>query len=83
MRAHSPDSPLIADLNKEIEASINQHKKDKWKAAVEDTKQNSTKLFKLIKNLNGKAKTNGNQSIKFKGKYVSNPTKLANKFNKQ
>ena len=83
IRANTPESPLIAELNLQIEDSISKHKKEKWKAAVENTKQNSGKLFKLIKNLNGKTSAKSNQNIKFKGKYVSNPTQLANKFNKQ
>ena len=85
LRADQPNSPEIATLNSEIEASINTHKRDKWRATVSDVnrKENPNKLFKLIKHLNGTARTKDNQSIKFKGKYISNAKKLANQFNKQ
>ena len=76
IRANTPESPLIVKLNQQIEDSISKHKKEKWKAAVENTKQNSGKLFKLIKNLNGKTSAKSNQNIKFKGKCVSNPTQI-------
>ena len=41
------------------------------------------KLFKLIKHINGGAKATKNEAIKFKGKYISNPKKIADLFNKQ
>ena len=41
------------------------------------------KLFKLIKHINGGAKATKNEAIKFKGKYISNPMKIADLFNKQ
>ena len=73
-------------MNDEINISIDKYKREKWKEKVEeiDAKTNSTKLYKLIKFLNGKNNGSaGNEGIKFKGKYISNPSNIANSFNKQ
>ena len=86
LRSTQPNSPHITQLNNEIFSEINTHKREKWKETIANInrKTDSSKLFKLIKNLNGSnTKSNCNQSIKFKGKYISYPTKIANAFNKQ
>ena len=78
-------SPHIEELNSEITNAINEHKREKWRSKVGNInrKVDSGKLFKLIKLLRGSIKTNDNQAIKFKGKYLTNPSKIANAFNKQ
>ena len=83
IRENSPDSVEIAELNREILTEINTHKHEKWINKIQDTKTCSSKLHKLVKNLNGKNTTNENQSIKFKGKYISSAYSIANAFNKQ
>ena len=83
LRNINPDSPDIARLNVEIYQSIKEYKTKKWRDTMNDiSKSCSTKLFKLIKNLN-KTKDKPNLAIKFKGKYISNPSKISNYFNKQ
>ena len=85
LRKSTPDSPQIAELNKEIENSIHKHKQTKWRDYVGDInrKTDPAKLFKLIKNLNGQPSSPANQAIKFKGKYLSSANKIANGFKKQ
>ena len=83
LRQTDPDSQRIPELNREIESTINKHKRDKWRETIENKKSDTTKLFKLIKHLNGGKKANDNEAIKFKGKYITTPKKLADKFNKQ
>lgn len=83
IRTDNPNSPDIATLNREILNEINIHRKTKWREKVADIKC-SSKLFKLIKNLNGKnGQTNNNQAIRFKGKYLSSANDISNGFNKQ
>ena len=83
LRNTNPESPEIARLNVEIYQSIKVHKKKKWQETIKDIGSTcSSKLFKLIKNIT-KPKTNNNQAIKFKGRYISNPNKIADNFNKQ
>ena len=83
LRSTNPSSEEIKRLNSEISSLILDHKKEKWRKTVEEIRPSSSKLFKLIKRLNGKSVNSGNQPIKFKGKYISCPTKAANNFNKQ
>ena len=83
IRQLDPDSPRIKDLNREIESSINNHKREKWRETIENKKADTTKLFKLLKHLNNGKKASENEAIKFKGKYISTPKKIADKFNKQ
>ena len=83
IRINNPNSPEIAILNRDILKEINQHRKSKWREKVTDIKC-STKLYKLIKNLNGKkSNSNNNQAIKFKGKYLTSSLDIADGFNKQ
>ena len=72
IRAINPTSDRLATLKEEINKLINIQKRDKWREKVQDInfKQYQTKLFKLIKHLNGGAKASKNESIKFKGKYL-------------
>jgi hypothetical protein len=86
IRQNDPHSPLLNQLNTEIQDIIKQHKKEKWRSTVEniDRKTNSKQLFKLIKHLNGASvKASNNEAIKFKGKYISHPNKISSEFNKQ
>ena len=75
LRENDPESPLLSQLNSAVTDCIIKHKRNKWRETVEniDRKTNSKQLFKLIKHLNGAiTKTNNNEAIKFKGKYISN-----------
>ena len=84
LRTSNPDSPDIQSLNREILHEINQHRKSKWKEKISEiTSGCSSKLFKLIKNLNGKNSSSNNQAIKFKGRYLTSSLEIANSFNKQ
>ena len=84
IRKNDPNSPEIAVLNREIYQEINAHRKSKWREKVCNVKKGSNDLFKLIKSLNGKnVLSNKNEAIKFKGKYISKPRKMATAFNKQ
>ena len=80
-----PHSPQIAELNLEIETLIKDHKQEKWRTLVGniERKTDSGKLFKLIKNLNGQPQSKNNSAIRFKGKYLLNPLKIADSFNNQ
>ena len=86
LRSSDPHSPQIKQLNEDITREINTHRQEKWRETISNIngKTNSTKLYKLIKHLNGSSTNpSNNQSIKFKGKYIGNAKKLANAFNKQ
>lgn len=84
LRNNDPMSDNIKILNQEISDLVINHRKEKWKQEVEKVDRScSTKLFKLLKRINGKNQESGNQPIKFKGKYISNPSKIAKFFNKQ
>ena len=83
LRESDPLSPEINQLNKDINNCITNHKREKWRETVSE-KMTSTKLFKLIKHLNGgNCKASENEGIRFKGKYITTPKKIANAFNKQ
>ena len=85
LRQTDPTAPELTRLNQEIDSGGNNYKRDKWRETVSNInrKVDSSKLFKLIKYLNGGAKANSNQAIKFKGKYISDSKQLADHFNKQ
>ena len=84
IRANDPTSENIKILNEEISDLVINHRREKWKQEVEKVERScSAKLFKLLKRINGKSQETGNQPIKFKGKYISNPSKIAKQFNKQ
>ena len=86
IRSENPQAPEIHTLNLEIRDKINEFKREKWRETVEsiDRKQDSSKLFKLIKDLNGnKTSKSENQAINFNGKPQSSAKKMANAFNVQ
>ena len=84
LRATDPNSPDIQTLNREILQEVNIHRKTKWREKISEISSScSSKLFKLIKNLNGKTTSSSNQAIKFKGKYLISSLDIANGFNKQ
>ena len=83
LRDSNPTSPEINNLNYEINSEINNFRKEKWKETVNNIKGNSSKLFKLIKNLSNKDLANPNQAIRFKGKYLSLGRDIATGFVKQ
>ena len=84
LRSSDPTSVEILRLNTKISSLILDHRTNKYRRTVEEILPHQTsKLHKLIKRLNGKNRVSGNQPIKFKGKYISCPAKIANNFNKQ
>ena len=84
IRSTNPHSPDIANLNREILHEISNHRQTKWREKVSEVNKNcSSKLFRLIKNLNGHTCDNNNQAIKFKGKYITSAKNIAYAFNKQ
>jgi hypothetical protein len=83
LRDSNPSSPEIHQLNNEINSEINTFRKEKWKETVNNINGNSSKLFKLIKNLSNKDLANPNQAIRFKGKYLSLGRDIATGFVKQ
>ena len=85
LRMTNPNSPEIAELNFEIENLIKKHRQEKWKEEIEkiDRKSDPGRLFKFFRNLNGQPTDKNNSAIKFKNKYLANPLKIANGFNKQ
>lgn len=84
LRKNNPNSEDLTKLNQDIKESITNHRSNKWKKTVEEIDRNcSSKLFKLIKRLTGNQTKQDNQPIKFKGKYYSCPSKIADQFNKQ
>jgi Ni,Fe-hydrogenase III component G len=84
LRTTDPTNDNIKQMNQDISDLVLNHKREKWKKTVEEVDRNcSSKLFKLIKRLNGNNNNSGNRPIKFKGKYISSPSQIANNFNKQ
>ena len=84
IRSNNPHSPEIADLQREILIETAQHRKTKWRDKVSDIGKCSSKLHKLIKNLNGKGSSNNNnQAIRFKGRYLSSAADISDAFNQQ
>ncbi len=85
LRSTNPNSPEIANMNRDILKEIKIHRKNKWREKVNEIHKGcSSKLFKLIKNLNGKScDSHNNQAIRFKGKYLSTAKDIAFAFNKQ
>ena len=80
----NPHSPDIATLTKEIYKLIDDQRTETWRTTVTELgNQCSSKLFKLLKRMSGQGQASSNQAIKFKGKYVSNPKKIASGFNQQ
>ena len=85
IRKNTPDSPQINELNREINTLIKKHKQEKWQEEIGniERKTDPSKLFKLLKRLNGQPTDKRNQGIKFKGKYISSAKQMANHFNQQ
>ena len=84
IRKQNPHSPEIATLTKEIYELIDDQRTETWRTTVTELgNQYSSKLFKLLKRMSGQGQASSNQAIKFKGKYVSNPKKIASGFNQQ
>lgn len=82
LREQNPQSERLNTISQEIDNKIRIFKRDKWRETVGNI-NNSSKLYKLLKGLNGSTKTVNNHSIKFKGRYVSSAKNIANCFNKQ
>ena len=85
LRQNDPTSPDLRDLNKEIEDKIKKNKRKIWREKIAElgSKTDSGKLFKLLKSLNGQPPAKDNQGIRFKGKYLTSATKIADSFNQQ
>jgi hypothetical protein len=82
LRKNNPESPDLAVLNRDILSEISGHRNHKWRDKVENIKC-SSKLLKLVKNLNGKNEASPNETIKFKGKILSSPGDISSAFNEQ
>ena len=86
MRKTNPNNPEITTINNEISNEIRDHRNNKWKEFISsiNRRTESSKIFKIIKKLNGgKPEANPNQGIKFKDKTLTKPKQIANAFNKQ
>ena len=83
LRATDPTNDRINILNREIDLSIRNHRRDKWIQHLDNCPTGSKKLWDTIKGLNGQTSKNPNQSIKFNNIHQREPKKIANKFNEQ
>ena len=90
IRKTDPTSPEISTLNNKIHMAIRNSKTAKWREFLDtfDHRTNSAKLWKTIKQLDGKqTKESRNQPIKFKckrrKKTFTSAKDLAERFNKQ
>ena len=85
IRQQDPTSARIQELNQEIDSCVRTHKRDQWRDFISklDRKSDPGKLFKFFKNINGQPNSSENSAIKFKGKYLTKPLKMADGFNKQ
>ena len=86
LRQRDHTSPELQRLNEEITRTTTAHKQAKWKQFVEtmDHKTDSSKLWRMIKAIDGKSTTSAeNEAIVFNEKPTSSPKDIANKFNKQ
>lgn len=84
LRDTDPANPRIEALNRDINQSINKHRKEKWNEHLENCPPGSKRLWDTIKSLNNNGpKQSENQSIKFDNKHYEKPKKLATMFNKQ
>ena len=83
IRKENPSDPRIKELNKEIDNTIREHKKNKWNEHLQNCQAGTKKLWSTIKNLGSQPVKSINQGIKFGDKVVHDPKKLADKFNAQ
>ena len=86
IRSRDPTSSELPRLNDEIKSAISNHKRDKWREFVGtlDQRTNSTKLWRTIKSIDGRAKRQpDNEALFFNDKAISKPKLLANRFNQQ
>ena len=86
LRKRDPTSPELPRLNKVIQNRIYAHKRQKLRDFVEtlDQKTDVTKLWRIIKWIDGRAKREAeNEAITFNGISFSSSKQLATKFNQQ
>ena len=83
LRENQPDSPRIKDLNEEIQAKINEHRRSKWHDHLDKCQRGSSNLWKTIKGISQPTTENNNINIKFQNKSVSSNIKIANNLNRQ
>ena len=84
LRKRDPISPELPRLNYDIQNRIYAHKRQKWRYFVEtlDQKRDVTKLWRTIKEIDGRAKRKAeNEAIIFNGISFSSSKQLATKFN--
>ena len=82
IRNQNPSDQRIPDLNKDINRTINNHKKKKWQEHLAECAPGSQKLWKTIKQLsNNEHQQPPNQGITFDNRMTNDPKKIANKFN--
>ena len=86
LRQRHHTSPELQRINEEITRTATAHKQAKWKQFVEtmDHKINTSKLWRMIKAIDGKSTpAEENEAIVFNEKPTSSQKDIANKFNKQ
>ena len=76
LRASDPTNDRINILNREIDLSIKNHRRDKWIQHLNNCSTGFKKLWETIKGLNGQPSKNPNQSIKFNNIHQREPRKL-------
>ena len=84
LKKNNPADDRIPELNKNINKSIREHRKEKWQEYLSTCQPGSQKLWKTVKSLNDQPTQPDNQGIDFEdNKPTIDATKLANKFNQQ
>ena len=83
LRKTNPADPRLAEMNKDINITIRDHRKKKWLEHLSNCAPNSKKLWTTVKSLTNPPKTCTNQSISFGDKHYLDPKKIANNLNRQ
>jgi hypothetical protein len=84
LRQRDPTSPQLHALNAEITEVISSDKRDKWHEhiATFDHHTNVSRLWRTVKDIDGRSAPPVNCAIDFVGKVLSMPKKIAAGFNK-
>ncbi len=83
IRNANPADNRLPDLNKQINKSINEHRKKKWAEHLSTCQPGSKKLWSTIKRLGNQPQQPNNQGISFNNKTYSHAKKIADQFNRQ
>ena len=79
----NPADNRLSDLNKQINKTINEHRKKKWIEHLSTCQPGSKKLWTTIKSLGNQPQQPSNQGISFNDKTYSHAKKIADQFNRQ